>query len=281
MALIKCPHCGKPISDKAKTCIHCNSYISNDTELNNHISEEILESKIESKRTETERTKKNSKVIVIVLSVILTVIVIGLIIGVVNAKQKAVAYQHIAGTYGIAEWDDLEGNKNISLFAHMSINDEEPNYYDCIIRPDGTISFPYYDGVIDVYEDGLLIENSNERLSSEGFQYEIVVENDGSWDDISGSIYLMVKDDILVLYMDIWNEFDDEYDETLIGFKKDFRLTVQETPGISRDEFYKWEQPYSKFDADILCRCIECNDQFACNVYRKDNQECYLCLDCD
>lgn len=41
MALIKCPECGKEISDKSKQCIHCGYPLDN--ELNNDISIEISE----------------------------------------------------------------------------------------------------------------------------------------------------------------------------------------------------------------------------------------------
>ena len=58
MALIKCPECGKEISNKAPACVHCGYPLDNSDVIDNKIKEEVSDSSI------IEEDKKNKKTII-------------------------------------------------------------------------------------------------------------------------------------------------------------------------------------------------------------------------
>ncbi len=79
MALIKCPECGKEISDKAKTCPNCGSPV---------LAEQPKENNVNS--SSSSKPKKNSKlgVVALVLSILGCSFVIGVILAIIDLCQK-------------------------------------------------------------------------------------------------------------------------------------------------------------------------------------------------
>lgn len=79
MALVKCPNCGKPISDKAEKCIHCGVMIDKENEYN---TEQDVSSIVETERFREIKSDNSGKILVVVFIsfiVFLVVFIVGFI----------------------------------------------------------------------------------------------------------------------------------------------------------------------------------------------------------
>ena len=84
MALIKCKECGKKISDKAKTCIHCGYTV---------------------KKTKSKKKRKYNKIVI--WYIIIAVLVLMIIVGVIKKEKE---HKEQVDRYN----DNLDYNKNTS-----------------------------------------------------------------------------------------------------------------------------------------------------------------------
>lgn len=97
MALVKCPECGRDISDKAKTCIHCGYPISrmNEQRTFNEVPEQPFVK--QTKRVEEsvefghQHSTKNTKTKKIVITVAATVAIILLLTGITSGIKAKLA----------------------------------------------------------------------------------------------------------------------------------------------------------------------------------------------
>lgn len=79
MALVKCPNCRKPISDKAEKCIHCGVMIDKENEYN---TEQDVSSIVETERFREIKSDNSGKILVVVFIsfiVFLVVFIVGFI----------------------------------------------------------------------------------------------------------------------------------------------------------------------------------------------------------
>lgn len=106
MALIKCNECGKEISDKAKTCIHCG----------NPIREEKIKSNI--KKGIKTKSPLFIKIIIIIVSIIVGLNILAFLIDFIGDKILGLKYwEEFWGTD-----IDIRDNVNREYYLHLESN---------------------------------------------------------------------------------------------------------------------------------------------------------------
>lgn len=75
MALIKCPECGKEVSDKAKECIHCGYPLKNHDSVKKSYSANVTQ-KVPISTTNSNKTKKGSLGCGTVIAIIAAIIIL-------------------------------------------------------------------------------------------------------------------------------------------------------------------------------------------------------------
>ena len=105
MALIKCPECGKEISDKAKTCPNCGCPIKKITGTENEILEQTEVGKQQYDIVVQKPRKKISKKSIIIIGTIISSIIIGVIVYlIVTADSRK--YDNAQELYSSEEYED-------------------------------------------------------------------------------------------------------------------------------------------------------------------------------
>lgn len=169
MALIKCPECGKEISDRAKVCIHCGAPVQ---EIKQDISEEeVLEENVESPIvTEEKRVhggSKKKKGLFIVLGIIgafiLVLVILAVIGGIImsNYSDEETAVAYCAQDLKKRIEDAMPNAENFSIVEDAKV------YY-----------FPWFQG-IEAYEDMTMqSENGEEIICFISLNYEVTVDGE-------------------------------------------------------------------------------------------------------
>ncbi len=192
MALIKCPHCGKSISDKAKTCIHCgtNMYeeeLLNDfenelemeavndmdkeekdvsTDVEQNVNEDISKLKNEATSIKTDGDKKTKKRHIIIATAIIVVLLA--MIPVILAIVKANTIDHIEAAY--------MGSKQAGILI-------DENNDDIVVKA------VYKNGKAE-YVDDWIISNPKKLVAGEELSFTI------GYKDVCDRIYIKAYHDV-------------------------------------------------------------------------------------
>ena len=113
MALVKCPECGKEVSDTVESCIHCGCVLN----------KEGADVKVVTKKTGI----LNSKIIV---SIVAVCCIVAIIIGVFIYKNRVTGLEANAKKY-VKELENIIGNITVTdvvCFSHISYGEEEISY---------------------------------------------------------------------------------------------------------------------------------------------------------
>ena len=128
MALIKCPECGKEISDKAKTCPNCGYPIKKITGTENEILEQTEVGKQQYDIVVQKPRKKISKKSIIIIGTIVSSIIIGVIVYlIVTADSRK--YDNAQELYASEEYEDaLTEFKELGTYKNSADMVEECEY---------------------------------------------------------------------------------------------------------------------------------------------------------
>lgn len=119
MALIKCPECGKEISDKAKSCPHCGYELERNKQRDEIKSNDNIEEYIKSKESleklndESEKIKKKRRIIIV--SVLLVFFLVIIVLGVKQVIKKVPINRKETNTNIVVEKKEINDTKSTNI----------------------------------------------------------------------------------------------------------------------------------------------------------------------
>lgn len=112
MSLIKCPECGKEVSDKSKTCVHCGYPLARNNTTQNKKGEPVVRS-----------INKHLSLLLVGLAIIVFVIVI-FICGMNGSKHIAPIKGHWECVNCQGEWRYADSNKEINGHSVLNVSSD-------------------------------------------------------------------------------------------------------------------------------------------------------------
>ncbi len=275
--------CGRTNRNSDISCARCHR---DKADIRINFDPDVLKAKkgkqeqIKSQEAKEEKLKNKKRIKIGIAGLIFIVAIAG-----IKSCYDATKYKDIAGTYYIQEWnteDPLYAED--SLCTSIASGGLPLSSYNCTITADGTITFPYTN---DGSPFGFwVVTGEIQEDDSENGSYLIKNGVNGDGEQIGEYAIdgLYIKDGIIILKNSPYDRYDEKsYDvETMFG--KTAVIEEIANPDVSIDTMQTWnEATVHSYDMDILCECINNDDNYAIHIVTNDDNSdevCYLCEDC-